>query len=608
MKKNDDVKPKAEVFYDEFEKRAVDLYKKFSKDKKPPELLLHASEEIIKSSNPEASQISTLYRAWYFREKGVGEKNTSKARKFLLKALTEFKKIVPADDIILKRIELEFLRRKFEGRRRPELKDLIRRAELFKSLGQENEYNAEMSLYYMFLITEQFDNLRNDEVIKISDDMLVHAEKGLKDELLYKIKAFYHQVRANTKFNPKDRAKELENAVAAIQMTSDKFGKNSTETEVKMARAMATADRRKRNKILEGVAEDYRKRGLKDREVFVRNLIYPIPVKAAKIIYLCDKSIERLKEVEKKLVNLKTPRKPAAVFYHIGYLMERIKDVQRIMMRMATTRKELTDLQIKIHSLTPKKITPGKPYPKRLQAVNRRNDFLREQMRQDMESLFIYGNLLLDQWSYVISYVAGYEVPKDKREIENGKKDLHFAGLLNLLQSKEYSGELLEFWTIHKKDIIWLNFHLRAYRNIFVEHMRKPWQRGTTMASYGDDFNFHIPAPVGYVSSEEKKKILEEVYKFAPQKLKDMPDDYWEKQNLHRALEVTLYYIDGIENQADREKVWEAWQKLGGSAPSYDVIGIKLLNYMFTSLETISKFIDENLKLIKFGEFIKKNV
>lgn len=592
------------VYYDNYEMKASELYEKFSREKSPPELLLQASEEIAKSSNPEADKISILYRAWYLREKGLHEKDNDKARKHLLKSLTEFKKVVPANDTILKKVELEFLRRKFEkSNKRPELKVFLRRANLFKELGQDSEYNQEMSLYYMFLLMEQIDSLRNEDVIKYSDLMLNHAKNGRKGELLYKTKSLYHQIRANTAFNPKERVKELEKAVEAINMTSDKFGESSTETELMMAKAMSTFDRSKRNKILTRVVEDYKRRGLKQREDFVRNLLYPIPVKAAKIIYMCDKSIEKLKVVEKKLVTMRTQKKPSAIFYHIGYLFERIKDVQRIMMRMATTRKELTDLQIQMHSMTPTKVIPGKPFSKSLQKVSKRNDFLREQMRQDMESLFIYGNLLLDQWSYVISYVAGYEVPKDKKEIEGGKKDLHFSGLLNLLQAKEYSGELMDFWNIHKRDIVWLNFHLRAYRNIFVEHMRKPWQRGTTMASYGDDFNFHIPTPVGYISESERKSILQDIFKLAPKKLKDMPDDYWEKKNLHRALEVTLYYIDELENQSDREKVWEAWNKLGGSAPSYDTIGIRLLNYLFTSLDTITAFIDKYPKVIKFGEF-----
>lgn len=596
--------PTGEVFYDEYEQRASHLYEQFSKEKSPPDLLLRASDEIAKSSNPEAKKISTLYRAWYFREKGVNDKNNEKARKYLLKSLTEFKKILSVDDVILKRIELAFLKRKLEDKsKRPNSKIFLRGATLFKELGQDHEYNQNMCLYYMFFVMDQYDSLSNDDILKYTDQMLSHAQKGLNNELLSKMKALYHQVRANIAFNPKDRVSELEKAVAAIKMTSDKYGEDSTETEVLMAKAMSIADRSKRNTLLLTVAEDYRKRGLKKREDFVRNLMYPIPVKAAKIIYFCDKSIDKLRIVEKKLVGMRTPGKPAGVFYHIGYLMERIKDVQRIMMRMALARKDLTDLQIKMHSMTPSKVIAGKPYSKRLQVVHRRSDNLREQMRQDMESLFIYGNFLLDQWSYIISYIAGYEVPKDQKEISSGKKDLNFAGLLNLLQAKTYAGELRQFWSLHKKDIIWLNFHLRAYRNIFVEHMRKPWQRGTTMASYGDDFNFHIPTPVGYVDEAEKKKILQDVYKLIPQRLKDMPDDYWEKKNLHRALEITLYYIDELDNQADRDKVWGAWHKLGGSAPSYDTIGIRLLHYVFTSLDTISNFIDQYPKLIKFGEF-----
>jgi hypothetical protein len=599
-----DKPPAPEVFIDENEADASHLYEKFNKEKAPPELLLQGSEQMVLSANPEAKQISILFKALYYREKGIKDKDDKKARKYLLKSITEFKKIEKPDSVILKRIELEFLKRKLGyDLARPDPKVLQRRATLFRELGQDKDYNQEMSLFYMFVIMDQFDKLNNVDVLKYADLMLDHAKKGLSNELLYKMQAFYHQLRANTAFNPKDRVKELEKAVVVIQKTSDKFGEETIETEVQMAKAMSTTDRRKRNIILEKVAKDYKKRGLKKREDFVRNMMYPIPIKAAKIIYLCDKSIEKVRVIEKKLVSLRVLGKPAAIFYHIGYLIERINDVQRIMMRMALARKELTDLEIKQHALTPVKIIPRKPYPKRLQAVSRRSNNLREQMRQDMESLLIYGNLLLDQWSYIISYIAGYEVPKDRKEIADGKKDLHFAGLLDLLQAKGYSGELLLFWNLHKKDIIWLNFHLRSYRNVFVEHMRKPWQRGTTMASYGDDFNFHIPAPVGYINEAEKKKILEDVYKLAPKKLKDMPDDYWEKKNLHRALEVTLYYIDELENQSDRDKVWEAWHKLGGSAPSYDTIGIRLLNYIFTSLDTINVFIDQYPKIIKFGEF-----
>src|SRR3989344_68369 len=598
-----DKPPKVEVFLtDKYEQEASHLYKKFNKEKTPPELLLQASELMVQSSNPEAKQISTMYKALYFREKGLKDNNDKRARRNFMKSLSEFKNVLPKNDVILKRVELEFLKRKLGSKlQRPDPKIILRRATLYKELGQIQTYNQEMSFYYMFLIMEQHDDdLGTHKTSELADKMLSHAQQGLEDELMFKIKALYHRIKANTVYNPKDRTKELEQAVAAIQKTTDRFGEDATQTEALMAKALSTTNKTRRNVMLTKVAKDYQKRGLKKRVNFVKNLMYPIPIKPAKIIYLCDKSLERIKQVEKKLVSM-NPGKPSALFYHVGYLIRRIKDVQRVMMRMALTRKELTELQIKIDSLTPTKIIPGKPFAKRLQTASNKRDRLGEQMSQDMESLLIYGNLLLDQWSYIIGYLAGYEAPKTNK-INTGEYDLNLAGLVNLLQAKTYSGELKVFWECHKKDIIWLFFNLRMYRNIFIEHMRKPWQLGTTMSTYGDDFSFHIPAPVGYIDETEKRNMLEDIYKLAPQRLKDMPDEYWEKKNLHRVLEVTLYYIEELENQSDRERVWNAWDKLGGSTPSYDTIGIRLMEYVYSSLDTIDEFIDKYPKLIKFGE------
>lgn len=596
--------PAPEIFYDEYEEKASRLYEKFSKDKKPAELLLRASEEIAKSSNPDAEKISILYNAWYLREKGIAEKDNAKARKLLLKAIDGFKKVVPKDDVILKRLEIEFLKRKIISRgKKPEFKLFLRRARLFEELGDVAQYNQDMCLYYMFQLTNDLRGIDDDQLLNLSNLMLDHAKKGSNEEMKLKIQGLYHQLRANLEYLPKEKLKHLEKAAEAIKETSDRYGEGITDTEISMAKAMTTINAAKRNKLLEKVVKDYKKRGLTKREEFVRSLMSPLPIKASEVVYLSDKSEEKINAIEKKLNSLKKERKPAAVSYHIGYLLERIDDVRRIVMRMAVTRKELTELQIKIVNLTPKRITPGKPSSKRLNEVHRKDNRLRKQMRQDMESVYIFGNLLLDQWSYVISYIAGYPVPASDKETSVTKPHLDFFGLLNMLQSNSYKGELSDFWNKHKKDIIWLTFHLRFYRNIFVEHMRKPWQRGTSMASYGDDFNFHIPAPVGFVNSKRRSQVLDEVYKLAPKRLKDMPDDYWEKKNKHRALEVTLYFIDELEKQSDRDKVMQAWSLLGGSTPSYDTIGMRLFGYLYNSCDTILDFIDKYPASINFGMF-----
>lgn len=636
------IKPQGSVefFHDEHDQKASDYYEQFEKNKKSPELLLKAAQEFELSSNPDGKKIGILLRGWCFREKALKEEDNDKAAKLLLKAMTHFKKVVEPDGKILKKLELEFLKRKLmenkDIKSRPDAKLFLRRANLFRETGEMKGYHQDMSLFHMFSALEKLTKVEDQEILNHAEQMLEHAKQGEQPELILKTESLYHEIKAQHVFTPKERAEELQKALEAINKTSDKFGKDTTETEYLMTKAMMTGNTDKRNLLLKRVAKRYKKQGQKDREDFVRKLISPVPLKAAGIIYLADKSLEKLRKLEQKLNEQKgTQEGPFAIFYHVGYMMERIKDVKIILVRMAIARKSITDLHIQENALRPKKIIPEKPYPKRLQMVNRRTAELREQMKQDMESLFIYGNLLLDQWSYLIGRIAGYEVPKNprmqsefyfqdllklfsdqetikelktfwgthKREVVDNELEINFIGFFNLLQSKTYTGELLPFWDKHKREIIWLNFHLRFYRNVFIEHLRKPWQRGNTMGVYGDDFSFHIPAAVGFVKPEEVKKILEEIYPLSPQRLRDMPDDYWEKKNLHRVLEVTLFFIDEIENQADREKVWNAWHKLGGSTPSYDVIGSRLFKYIFSSIDTIIEFIDKYPKLLKFGKF-----
>lgn len=632
-------KPKfaVDTFYDDHEKKASEFYEKFFKEKKDPELLLKASEEFALSTNPEGDKISVLCKGLYFREKAVLEKNHSKAKKLILKAMTEFKQIDPTD-VILKQLELDFLKRKMleSRKKRPELSILEKSANIHKELGHEKAYHVEMGLYHMFFIMDNLDKLSRDEILKNADLMLEHAMQGQDQNLLHKTEGLYHQIKAKHVNSSAEALKEFEKAMEAIEKTSDKYGKDMVETELLMTKAMATTNTKKRNELLENVAQRYHKSGQKVKEDFVKKLMSPVPLKAAKIVYFADQSLEKLRELEKKINQQKGAEAgPFLIFYHLSYMMERIKDVRRTLIRMAITRKSLTELHIKSRAMEPTKITPGKPLPKRLNAVHNRINELGEQMRQDMESLLIYGNLLLDQWAYLIGHLAGFEVPekvlrspevyfKDfldlfadentkselkkfwanhKKEAPAGTVEMNFFGLLNLLQARGYNGDLKDFWDKHKKDIIWLNFHLRYFRNVFIEHLRKPWQRGNTMGVYTDDFNLHIPAAVGFIKPEEEKRILEEIYPLSPQRLKDMPDDYWEKKKLRRVLEVTLYFIDEIENQADRDKVWSAWNKLGGSTPSYDTIAGRLFNYIFTSIATMIEFIDKNPSLIKMGKF-----
>jgi len=592
-------KPKIEVFYDEHDQKGGEFFERYKKESSP-ELILKSSREFRVSKNPEGEKMATFLVGFYYLEKGKKEKNQSEAGKLFLKAIKEFKK-TDADKRVEKEAELLFLKTKMTDidNGKADLKVISRRTELLKELGHKVQYHQEMALHQLITLTSNYSKLGTDEINKINESMLRHAQQAGDEDLQNKIKSLYHQIKAKNVHNDKIAADELNKAAEAVKMTSDKFGEAMIQTELMMAKAMTTPDPAKRGQLLAKVASDYEKNGHKMKANFVKSLLSPAPVKAATIVYLSDKSMEKLQELEKKIKEKAGEQSgPCAIFYHIGYAMERIKQIKMIMTRMAMARKEITELHIQENALRPKKDTPGKPISKRRGQIWRRIDTLREQMKLDMENLFIYGNLLLDQWSYVIGYIAGYEVPPT-----NSGWAPNFKGLLEKLQAKKYEGELSDFWSKHKKDIIWLNFHLRFYRNVFIEHLRKPWQMGNTMSVYGDEFSFHIPAAVGYVKPEDEKKILEEIYPLSPQRLRDMPDDYWEKKNLRRVLEVTLNYIDEIEEQADREKVWNAWEQLGGSTQSYDVIGLRLFNYISQSIETMIAFLDKNPSKLLLGEF-----
>lgn len=122
------------------------------------------------------------------------------------------------------------------------------------------------------------------------------------------------------------------------------------------------------------------------------------------------------------------------------------------------------------------------------------------------------------------------------------------------------------------------------------------------MFVYGDDFNLFIPTPPGWLDDKQIQNDIKAIYHLMPKALKNMPDNYWEKKNLRRVLEVTFNRIDGIEKKADREKVWDVWKVVGGSTPSYDVVGYRLMNFTNNSIATIIEIISANPKKINLGK------
>ena len=581
------------VYYDDHEQKAERFYEDFMQKKGPSELLLNASKEFSLSTNPEAEQISILCKGLYFREKGVNEKDHIKAGKLFLKSITELKKVGNNDDIV-KKIELEFLKRKILAAKKDQKppKDLfLRRAKLYKELGDNKNFNGDMSLYYMFsmLETDPF----SENLLKYANLMVDHAEISGHEELLYKAKVLLHQVKSSTAPDVKTALAELENAMAAIQKTGDHYGEEDTKARLSFTRGMLTVNKKKRIALMQEAAITWDKLGNKKAATRAIKMITPVPVNVAAILHFSDEAVEKQQTLGKTINSLvKVTPGPYAVFHHHSHLIERIKDFKNIVTRLGQSRKDITDLTIRRNKLEPKKITPGKPFPKRLQKIMSKQNKLTELMKLDMESLYVFGNLLLNQWSHMMAYLFGHKEPEE----------FTFHRLYDVISSNSDQGLFTEIWNKHRQEIFWLYYQLRSYRNVFIEHVKQPWQRGNTMSVYGDDFNLFIPTPPGWLDDKLTQVRLKSIAHLAPQKLKDMPDDYWEKKDPKRVLEVTFFYIDGIESKQDREKVWDVWKVLGGSTPSYDMIASRLINFIFSSTSTVIDIISANPKKIKLGK------
>ena len=215
---------------------------------------------------------------------------------------------------------------------------------------------------------------------------------------------------------------------------------------------------------------------------------------------------------------------------------------------------------------------------------------IHQQMKIDMETLFIFGNLLLEQWTYVILSLIGEEVTKET----------DFAKLMTRLQKKGDHGLLQPLWDKHHQDMLWLLYQIRNYRNIFVEHPRSPTQRGTSMFTFGDDFRLTSSALPDWISQDEIEKTVKKIRYLAPKWAKS-PEIEWYTRHPRQLLEIIFYYIDEIEEPAQREEVWTAWKKIGGLTFSYDMIAFRLMRFLAESMLTMLDVITQHPDKINVG-------
>lgn len=306
---------------------------------------------------------------------------------------------------------------------------------------------------------------------------------------------------------------------------------------------------------------------------------------------LADRAEKNIKELNKVVLEgLRPPAGPYAFFNHNSHALHRLEDCRKILNRLYRQRYLLVELAVKRDRIEPKDWPAGTPYPDNVQQAMKQEHKINGLTQLDMESFYIFGGILLDQWAIQAMCVANLSLRRKHPFIE----------LLNFFEDGNNS-LLDEIWDKLKKEMLWLHYQLRFYRNRFIVHANRPWQRGTTRSVYGEDYNLHTPTPPGWIDDKKIDEEIKTLIHLAPDRIQNVRDDYWEKNRPGALIERIFDNIGNIERKEDREKVARIFAQKGGSTPTFQVLAKNLLFFITESMAILYDLAKSNLNNINLG-------
>lgn len=290
---------------------------------------------------------------------------------------------------------------------------------------------------------------------------------------------------------------------------------------------------------------------------------------------LFRRALDALRLLGKTVLDERRPQAGAYAFFHYnGHATSALQDCKRIIERLRTGRRRLTELSYKEKTLSLEGLSDQDSIPQELQAVLREVSEATELMKLDLESLYIFGGILLDQLSLQAIAVGNISCAKQHP----------YRELVDVLD-QDPSGPLSPLWEKTWPDMLWLYYQLRFYRNRFIVHANRPWQRGTTRSVYGDDFNLFTPTPPGWLDDKALDNEIKDLIHLTPDRIKNARVDYWERRP-GRIIEVLFDMISDFD-KPNREKISRLFGQKGGSTPDFNVLAIRLLRFVAEGTEAL---------------------
>ena len=279
------------------------------------------------------------------------------------------------------------------------------------------------------------------------------------------------------------------------------------------------------------------------------------------------------------LDSLKPPSGAYAFFHFSSNALTRLADCQRIVTRLFHEVRALANLSRKLDGIESfHKISPGQPFPEEVQTIVHEQAEINSYAQLDLESLYMFGVTLLDQWSLQALCIGNLQT-KRKHPFDELVHSLEFdKGLV-----------LQPLWSKLKVKILWLYYQIKFYRNRFIVHANTPLQRGTNRSVYGEEFKLHTPTPPGWLDEEKLDNEIRKILYLAPEYIQRAKDDYWEKSRPGALIESIFDNIGNIDNKKDQDKAVELFSKKGGMTPSFHAIGYNLFEFIAEGAAALSR-------------------
>ena len=289
----------------------------------------------------------------------------------------------------------------------------------------------------------------------------------------------------------------------------------------------------------------------------------------------------------KTLALVQPPPAPYAVFHHHSHAVQRLWQVQLVLERLFTGRALLTELADRELELERREGPPRNPVSDEYASLSQREVRATRLMELDLESLYLIGSILLDQWAQMVSYLGGCANP-DRA---------NYPKLVATMESPSPPPLLREVWSAHASRALWLFHHFRFYRNRFVAHVDRPVQRGSTRMTWGKDFRIHVPTPPGWVEDREVADALKTADVLAQRALGARRQSAGGRE----ALEELFRRIGEISDPQSRNQVQELIELVGTTTPSFQELGFELLTFFRSATETLVASIDQHKGGINLG-------